>query len=235
MRVLIIYAHHEPTSFNGGMLDVARSTLTAAGHELCVSDLYAMGFDPVSDRRNFTTIANPIRLDQQEEERLASAVDGFAADVAAEIEKLAWCDLLILQFPVWWMGPPAIMKGWIDRVFALGVAYGGGRWFDRGRLSGKSAMLAITVGGDKSVYSRDGMYGSIEIVTHSINHAILGFSGFSVIEPFVVYGPGRMTRDERRAELGRYATQLRDIEIAPRLPQIRSVDFGSPAEKRSAA
>src|SRR5437868_5639224 len=111
MRVLIIYAHHEPTSFNGGMLDVARSTLTAAGHELCVSDLYAMGFDPVWDRRNFTTIANPIRLDQQEEERLASAVDGFAADVAAEIEKLAWCDLLILQFPVWWMGPPAIMKG----------------------------------------------------------------------------------------------------------------------------
>jgi NAD(P)H dehydrogenase (quinone) len=225
MRVLIVYAHHEPSSFNGGMLSVARETLIASGHEVCVSDLYAMGFDPVSDRRNFTTVADPDRLDQQAEERLASTTAGFAADVAAEIDKLLWCDVLVLQFPVWWMSMPAIMKGWIDRVFALGVAYGGGRWFDRGRLAGRSAMLAITVGGDEQVYSPEGMYGSIEIVTHSINHAILGFSGFAVIEPFIVYGPGRMNDSERAAELDRYADRLRAVSSAPRLPQVRSVDF----------
>jgi NAD(P)H dehydrogenase (quinone) len=225
MRVLIVYAHHEPTSFNSSMLDVAKRTLAAGGHEVRVSDLYAMRFDPVSDRRNFTTVADPERFDQQVEERFAAARRGFAPDVQAEIDKLLWSDLLILQFPVWWMGMPAIMKGWIDRVFALGIAYGGGRWFDRGRLAGKSTMLAITVGGNEQVYSPDGMYGSIDIVTHSINHAVLGFSGFSVIEPFVVYGPGRIDELQRRAELGRYAERLSGITSAPLLPQIRSADF----------
>lgn len=203
--------------------------------EIVVSDLYAMAFDPVSDRRNFLTVADPDRLDQQVEERLASSEAGFAPDVAAEIEKLLASDLLILQFPVWWMSMPAIMKGWIDRVFALGIAYGGGRWFDRGRMAGKSAMLAMTVGGAQQVYSRDGMYGPIEIVTHSINHGILGFSGFSVIEPFIVYGPGRLTDDQRGSELGRYADRLRNIETAPRLPQFHSENFGRSAQRRSAA
>ena len=234
MRILIVYAHHEPTSFNGAMLDVALQALVSQGHEVRISNLYEMRFDPVSDRRNFVTVADADRLDQQVEERLASAEAGFRPDVAAEIEKLLWCDLLILQFPIWWMNMPAIMKGWIDRVFALGIAYGGGRWFDRGRLSGKSAMLAITVGGDRSVYSRDGMYGSIEIATHSINHAILGFSGFSVVEPFVVYGPGRMTDHERRGELERYANRLVRIGTAPRLPQVRSVNFVPSAQRHSA-
>jgi NAD(P)H dehydrogenase (quinone) len=229
MRVLIVYAHHEPSSFNGAMVRLGERTLESGGHEVRVSDLYAMGFDPVSDRRNFTTVADATRLDQQTEERFAVDYGGFAPDVRAEIDKLHWCDLLILQFPVWWMSMPAIMKGWIDRVFALGVAYGGGRWFDRGRLAGKSAMLAITVGGDERVYSPDGMYGSIEIVTHSIDHAILGFSGFSVIEPFVVYGPGRMSSRQRGSELERYAARLRDIEGAPRLRQVFSADFGRQA------
>jgi len=234
MRILIVYAHHEPTSFSGAMLDVALQALVSQGHEVRISNLYEMRFDPVSDRRNFVTVADADRLDQQVEERLASAEAGFAPDVASEIEKLLWCDLLILQFPIWWMNMPAIMKGWIDRVFALGIAYGGGRWFDRGRLSGKSAMLAITVGGDRSVYSGDGMYGSIEIATHSINHAILGFSGFSVVEPFVVYGPGRMTDHERRGELERYANRLVHIGTAPRLPQVCSVDFVPSAQRHSA-
>ena len=234
MHILIVYAHHEPTSFNGAMLDVALQALVGQGHEVRISNLYEMRFDPVSDRRNFVTVADADRLDQQVEERLASAEAGFTPDVAAEIEKLLCCDLLILQFPIWWMNMPAIMKGWIDRVFALGIAYGGGRWFDRGRLSGKSAMLAITVGGDRSVYSRDGMYGSIEIATHPINHAILGFSGFSVVEPFVVYGPGRMTDHERRGELERYANRLVHIGTAPRLPQVCSVDFVPSAQRHSA-
>jgi Flavodoxin-like fold len=69
-----------------------------------VSDLYQMKFDPVSDRRNFTTIANSLRFNQQKEERLVSSTAGFAPDQAAEIDKLLRCDLLILQFPIWWMG-----------------------------------------------------------------------------------------------------------------------------------
>jgi len=192
MRALIVYAHHEPSSFNASMRDVARSRLTADGHHVRVSDLYAMGFDPVSDRRNFTTIANAERLDQQEEERLASTANGFAKDVAREIEKLLWCDLLILQFPVWWMGPPAILKGWIDRVFALGVAYGGGRWFDRGRLSGKSAMLAITVGGDERVWTVQLQPRTAELSRH-LDHLELQGTGAHLQVIIVVERSGERT------------------------------------------
>src|SRR5690242_12436488 len=116
MNVLIVCAHPEPTSFNAAMMWLARDTLTAQGHRVAVSDLYAMGFDPISDRRNFTTVANPERLKQQDEEALASRTNGYALDLQAEMDKLAWCDLLIFQFPLWWLGPPAILKGWIDRV-----------------------------------------------------------------------------------------------------------------------
>ena len=132
MNALIVYAHHESASFCGAMLRTATAALRAAGHTVVVSDLYAMGFDPVSDRRNFTTVADTTRLRQQAEEAHAYQEGGFAPALHTEMDKLAACDLLILLFPIWWLGLPAILKGWVDRVFAVGVAYGGGRCFGSG-------------------------------------------------------------------------------------------------------
>lgn len=100
-----------------------------------------MGFDPVSDRRNFLAMADSSRLKQQVEEEHASSVGGYAPELQVEMDKLAWCDVLILQFPLWWMGMPAIMKGWIDRVLAIGRAYGGGRYY-RAVSSTASAQCA---------------------------------------------------------------------------------------------
>lgn len=225
MRILIVHAHHEPTSFNGALLATARETLAAAGHELRVSDLYAMGFQPVSDRRNFRAVALAERLDQQVEERHAAATDGFAEDVAAEIGKLLWCDVLIFQFPIWWLGLPAILKGWVDRVFALGVAYGGGRWFDGGALAGKRAMCSLTVGGTAEVYSEIGVYGPIEDILHPIHRGIFGFTGFQVVEPFVVYGPGRMDEAGRAAALAAYRERLLTLADAPVLPMPKTADY----------
>ncbi len=116
MHVFIVHAHHEPASFNGAMTREASAALLEAGHEVVVSDLYAMRFDPVSDRRNFTTVADPAYLKQQAEEALASAQGGFAPSLQAEMDKLAWRDILVFQFPIWWLGMPAIMKGWIDAI-----------------------------------------------------------------------------------------------------------------------
>ncbi|WP_066478237.1 MULTISPECIES: NAD(P)H-dependent oxidoreductase [unclassified Sphingomonas] len=215
MRVLIIFAHAEPTSFNGSMLRAGIAALTAAGHEVEVSDLYAMGFDPVSDRRNFVTIANPDELRQQAEEALASANDGFVPDLQVEMDKLAWCDVLVFQFPIWWLGLPAILKGWVDRVFAVGRAYGGGRWFEGGFFAGKRAMCAVSVGGLENVYSADGVYAPIEDVLYSVHRGIFAFTGFSVIEPFVVYGPGRINAVERAVYLEDYVERLLTLDTAP--------------------
>ena len=236
MRVLIVFAHAEPTSFNGAMLRAGVAALTAAGHEVEVSDLYAMGFDPVSDRRNFLTIANPDELRQQAEEAYASANDGFVADLQAEMDKLAWCDVLVFQFPIWWLGLPAILKGWVDRVFAVGRAYGGGRWFDGGFFVGKRAMCAVSVGGLEDVYSDDGVYAPIEDLLFPIHRGIFAFTGFSVIEPFVVYGPGRIGAAERETYLRDYVERLLTLDTAPILVDDQRADrarfSGTPAGKR---
>jgi NAD(P)H dehydrogenase (quinone) len=234
MRVLIVHAHHEPSSFNAALTSEGAAALAGAGHEVVVSDLYAMGFDPVSDRRNFSTMADATKLQQQLEERHASDHDGFVPALQAEMDKLAWCDALVLQFPMWWMGMPAILKGWIDRVFAVGRAYGGGRWFDNGVLAGKRAMCSMTVGGPPGAYTEQGIYGSMQALLHPIHRGVLAFVGFTVVEPFIVYAPGRLSVDDRQRELVRFRQRLLSLAEAPTIPMLRSADYEAFVRKPTA-
>jgi len=149
MKFLCVLAHPEPASFTASLAHYGMRALEEEGHVVDAADLYAMQFDPVSDRRNFMGPFDPTRFDQQAEERFASANAGFSPDLQREMDRLSSCDVLVLQFPIWWLGMPAIMKGWIDRVFAIGRTYGGGRWFDRGIMRGKKAMLAVPSAGRK--------------------------------------------------------------------------------------
>jgi NAD(P)H dehydrogenase (quinone) len=225
LRVFIVHANHEPASFNGAMTQEAATALQASGHELVVSDLYSMGFDPVSDTRNFRTVADPYLLKQQNEESLASAQAGFSAELQGEMDKLAWCDILIFQFPIWWLGMPAVMKGWVDRVFAVGIAYGGGRWFQSGRLAGKRAMCSMTVGGTEPVYSDRGVYGSVSAILYPIHRGIFEFTDMTVIEPFVVYAPSRLDPAARAAELQRYRARVLSLDTAPIVTGLELSDF----------
>lgn len=235
MRVFIVHAHHEPDSFNGALTRAACAALAAAGDEVVVSDLYAMGFDPVSDRRNFTTVRDARRLKQQDEESHASANDGFVAELRAEMDKLAWCDALVLQFPLWWLGLPAILKGWVDRVLALGYAYGGGRYFSRGVFAGKRAMCSLTVGGPADAYSPIGAYGPLAPILFPIQHGILGFVGFDVVEPFVVHAPARMNDAARAACLVDYRERVRGLASAPILPRLDIAPYEGLVLKTGAA
>ncbi len=226
MRIFIVHSHPEPQSFSGAMTRTAMQALNAAGHEVIVSDLYAMGFDPVSDRRNFTTVSNSDFFRQQAEEAYAAAHDGFAGDIQAEMDMLFWCDALILQFPLWWFSLPAMLKGWVDRVFASGGRiYGGGKWYDRGVFAGKRAMCALTTGGAPPIYSEHGLNGPIDTILFPINHGILYFTGFTVIEPFVVHGPVRKTDDERAAELDRYRERVLALQTAPTIAYPKLADY----------
>ncbi|WP_026191757.1 NAD(P)H-dependent oxidoreductase [Methylosinus sp. LW4] len=218
MNVLIVHAHPEPNSFNGALTRRAVDALKSAGHRVVVSDLYAMEFDPVSSRRNFTGVADANYLRLQGEEARACATNGFASDLQAEMDKLAACDLLIFQFPIWWLSLPAILKGWIDRVFAIGRVYGGGRYFDQGVMRGKRAMCSVTVGGPREVYSDRGVYADVEDLLFPVHRGTLGFVGFSVIEPFVAYAPNRITADQRLQYLAQYEKHLLNLDELRVLP-----------------
>ena len=199
-RVLIVYAHPEPRSLNGALRDFTIARLRGAGHEVQVSDLHAMGWKAQVDGDDFPARDSTQRLSIEAESKRAYEADALTADVAAKIGKLQWADALILQFPMWWFSMPAILKGWIDRVYAYGLAYGVGehserRWGDRygeGMFAGKRAMLSVTAGGWEEHYSERGVNGSIDDLLFPIEHGILWYPGFDVLPPFVVYRTGKV-------------------------------------------
>lgn len=212
MNVLIVLAHPEPKSFNGAMFDTAVKTFRDAGHGVATSDLYRMGFNPVSDRRNFTTAKDGEFLRLQVEEMHASEVGGFSPDIEAELRKIEAADLMIWQFPLWWFGMPAILKGWVDRVFAMGRAYGSGRIYEKGEFKGKQALLSLTTGGPKEAYSPEGFNGDLDAILRPLHRGILEFTGFSVLRPEVHWQPVRVSPEERDAWLDAWRKRLRNID-----------------------
>ena len=211
MKVFVVYWHPEPQSFNAAMFHAALKALTDAGHEVRSSDLEAMRFDPVSSRKNFTTIKDPEYFKPQIEEMHASENGGFSPEIETEIGNLEWCDLMIWQFPLWWFGLPATLKGWVDRVFAMGRTYGGGRIYQSGVFQGKRALLSLTTGGPEDAYRKGAFNGDIAGILRPIHRGILQFVGFEVLAPQIVYGPVRLTDEDRRLALAAYAERLRRI------------------------
>ena len=147
MKVFLVYAHPEQRSLNGALRDVAVDELEVLGHEVRVSDLYAVGWKSEVDRADFPHLDQEARLRVAAASSEAFGGDVLTQDVKDEQQKLLWADAVILQFPLWWFSMPAILKGWVDQVYAYGFGYGVGehsekRWGDRygeGRLAGKRA------------------------------------------------------------------------------------------------
>jgi putative NADPH-quinone reductase len=105
VRILLILCHPLPGSFNHAVADRARQSLAAAGHQVLFHDLYQEGFDPV--------LAAP------EYRRGVS----FDEQVVRHTRELETCGGIVFVHPEWWGQPPALLKGWVDRVLRPGVAY----------------------------------------------------------------------------------------------------------------
>jgi NAD(P)H dehydrogenase (quinone) len=229
MNVLLIFAHPEPRSLNGALRDVAIDELKAQGHDVRVSDLYADSWASNVDRADFPSLAPDARF-----KPAAASADAFAAgalteDVRAEQEKLLWADVLILQFPLWWFSMPAILKGWVDRVYAYGFAYGVGehsdqRWGDHygeGTLAGKRAMLIVTAGGWEEHYAPRGVNGPIDDLLFPIHHGILYYPGYDVLPPFVAYSVDRLDEAGFDPMAERLRDRMRALATTPPIPYRR--------------
>ncbi|AKJ30866.1 NAD(P)H-dependent oxidoreductase [Caldimonas brevitalea] len=196
-NILIVHAQPEPTSLNRQLVDVAEQALCEQGHVVLQSDLYAMGWKAVFDAHDFPVRADPERLCFIRESGHAYQHGLQTMDVAAEQEKLLAADAVILQFPLWWFGMPAILKGWVDRVFAYGLAYGyqgaGNRYrYGDGGFKGKRALLSVTVGGPAEDYSPRGINGPLEQLLFPITHGTLFYPGMHVLPTHAVFGAGRL-------------------------------------------
>lgn len=225
MNILIVHAHPEPQSFCSAMKDLAVATLQQAGHRVQVSDLYAMHWNPVASAADFQARSNPDYLVYALEQREAVKSGSLAPDIAAELDKLLWADLLILNFPLFWCSVPAMLKGWVDRVLVSGTCYGGLRFYDRGGLAGKRALLSFSLGGQAHMFAdEDAVHGDWEPMLRPLQRGTLAYVGMRVLPPFAACHVPYIDPPARAAILERYRDYLQ------RLDQVEPLAFPSLAD-----
>jgi NAD(P)H dehydrogenase (quinone) len=162
MKYLIVYAHPNHKSFNHAILETISGELKKGKKEYKVRDLYKIGFNPVLSMKD-----------------LSAFEDGSVPqDIKKEQNYISKTDTLIFIFPVWWSAMPAMLKGYIDRVFSLKFAYDITEEGAAGLLQGKKVFLVSTTGATKEEYEK---MGAFKMMKMSMDMAIFQFSGMQVI------------------------------------------------------
>jgi NAD(P)H dehydrogenase (quinone) len=220
MKVFIVFAHPEKQSLTGSLLKTTVDELEAQGHEVRVSDLYEMQWKSEISRSDFSLVNPDARLKIPRSSKQATHSNNLTEDVKAEQEKLLWADLVIYQFPLWWYTMPAILKGWIDRVYSCGFAYGVGehnaeRYGERygeGRLSGRTGMLVVTIGGWSEHYSDRGIGGPLEDVLYHMTHGAMHYVGMRVLPSYAMYKADRADDESYEAAVQALRLRLRTLQ-----------------------
>nr|XP_024659269.1 NAD(P)H dehydrogenase [quinone] 1 isoform X1 [Maylandia zebra]XP_024659270.1 NAD(P)H dehydrogenase [quinone] 1 isoform X2 [Maylandia zebra] len=209
-KVLIVYAHESPASFNAAAKDAAVAALTAQGCTVDVSDLYAMKFKAAATTEDITGgVKDAESFCYAKEIKLASEEGKLAEDIKKEQEKLKEADLVIFQFPMYWSSVPAIMKGWMDRV--LGFAYAQEKRYSEGIFKDKKAMLSFTTDCPESVYSDTGINGDINVTLWPLQNGILNYCGFQVFAPQIFWDPATGSPESHSSMLEGWRTRLQNL------------------------
>ncbi|QLB17449.1 NAD(P)H oxidoreductase [Mannheimia varigena] len=155
MKHLIIYAHPSNQSFNHAILEKA---IEASPHNVMVRNLYQLNFDSVLTWKEFTQT-----LSQE-----------YVPDIAVEHQYWREADVITLIYPLWWMGFPAILKGYLDRVLSYDFAYCNGEPESIGLLTGKKMQQFITIGNSNEKYERKGY---LQAFDHTLGKGLFEFCG----------------------------------------------------------
>ncbi|MFJ8257989.1 NAD(P)H-dependent oxidoreductase [Peribacillus asahii] len=161
MKHLIVYAHPYPESLNHSILETTVNALKKNGHEVVVRDLYALDFQPVL----------------KPEDTAAMKAGKTPDDIKTEQEFITEADAITFIYPIWWTGLPAILKGYVDRVFAFGFAYSAGPEGVIKLLEGKKGLIINTHGTPNEVYDEVGMTAGLKVTSD------IGIFDFTGIEP----------------------------------------------------
>lgn len=232
---LWVLAHPRPDSLNGHLFRTGVEALSR-DRDVATSDLYAMGFDPVLGARDLGDPADrPGNLAALAGE--AYARGQTAPDVRAEHEKIARAELLVLQFPLWWYGPPAILKGWLDRAFTDGFAYdadvdptlGLPRRYGDGGLTRRRALIVVTVGEDERTLGPRGLSGDLDSLLFPLTHGALWYVGIEALDLHVVHDADTLDAAGADREARRLRERLAGIgtERARSFRRLRDGDYPS--------
>ncbi|MEU9839530.1 NAD(P)H-dependent oxidoreductase [Actinomadura sp. NPDC048032] len=219
MNVLWVFAHPDGRSLNGALRDHGAATLRRQGHRVRHSDLYAMGWNPVVGPADFGHDPADRLIVGAASER-AHAAGALAPDIRAEHDKISWADALVVQFPLWWYGMPAILKGWFDRVFVQGFAFGvtdrSGRTrrYGDGGLVGRRALVVTTAGARSRGLGPRGLHGAAEDLLFPLLHGTLFYTGMDVLPPLVITGADRAAPADHTAAAAALDARLHALPTA---------------------
>lgn len=136
--------------------------------------------------------------------------NSYAEKTQIEQEKIEWCDLMIWQFPLWRFAPPAILKGWTDRIFISGRFFNDGGYYENGIRYGKKALLSVTIGNPAADYTKDGFHGDMRGILRPIN-SDLGTCGVFVLQPEINYSVAHLTEIPWEKVLEKWAIHLGNL------------------------
>lgn len=181
-RTLVVLAHPEPGSFTAAWAEASRAAAARAG-PVRLRDLYGEGFDPLE--RPALHGAGP--ADVLRAQDAAARAGRLPAEVAAQAADLLWADRVILHFPMWWFAPPAMLKGWCDRVLAHGLLHDSRHRFDTGRCRGKRVLFCVSTGSSAAESGPGGKEGDARLLLWPLAYT-LRYCGFDICAPLLVHG-----------------------------------------------
>ncbi|XQY92561.1 NAD(P)H-dependent oxidoreductase [Metabacillus sp. HB246100] len=183
MKTLIIIAHPDENSFNYAISEEVQSHLKNKNHELKIKDLYKESFDPVLKEDNYLQFyQNNVPKDIHEEQKL-----------------ITWAENLVFIFPTWWNGMPAILKGYLDRVFTNGFAFQFSKGKVEGLLAGKKVVIFQTTSQTEDFMKPNQLVSSMETI---IDLGFLNYCGFNVLTHKFFYSVPQVDQETREKMLG---------------------------------
>jgi len=165
MKHLIIYAHPNNGSLNHCLLQTVVGSLRTQHHEIVIRDLYQLNFNPI------------LSLEDMKGQRMGTVAD----DVKQEQDYILWAEHITFIYPIWWTGMPAIMKGFIDRVFSYGFAYRYDQGIQKGLLTEKQTTIINTHGKSHEEYGAIGMDKALSLTS---DKGIYSYCGLEINRHF---------------------------------------------------
>ncbi len=220
----MIVAHPENNSFNSSIANAQKNVLIENGYKVRFSNLYKDNFNPLLTRKDFKGLET-FDLVQFPKAQNDSHINNKVNDeVLNEQKNLLWADILILQFPMWLYGMPAILKGWCEKVLSEGFAHkpSDNIWFEKGKMSNKKLLLSITTNGKRESFSSRGRHGSMDIILWPILNSFW-FSGFKILEPLIAYNVVKCSNLERQKFILKAETTVLNIKNR-NLLEVHSLD-----------
>ena len=206
MAVLVVIAHPEKTSFTHSWANESIKAAKMLGHQVLISDIYQMGFDPIEKAVHYNKTYPENQFDILKTQEFHSRQNTLPADIEEEIFKFRECELAIFHFPIWWFAPPAALRGRMERVLVNGRMHDTHNRFDKGLFKGKRAQFCVTMGASGQESSHNGKEGDINMLLWPMAYT-LRYIGMDILPYKILNSVHSYHSDKHKKGLEKYLSR----------------------------